>query len=245
MSTFRPFNPEGPLRVYYRNLPHWRQTGATYFVTFRQADSIPQAVVAEWHDNRDRWFRAHHINPQWLKSDPDRLASAFQQIAPAVRDAFEREQSRLLHDELDRSHGSCLLRRQFPQEELAKSLMYFDQQRVAVGDWIIMPNHVHAILQPFDGHELEDIVGSIKQWTSRLIRTWLESQPVADQPVGPEYSRERLWQQETYDRIIRDHEELLRFRRYIAMNAPQAHVPAGQFRHWSAKWLDDECDVTK
>ena len=53
--AFRPFNPEGELRVYVRNLPHWRQPGATYFVTFRQDDSIPQGVLAEWQDVRERW----------------------------------------------------------------------------------------------------------------------------------------------------------------------------------------------
>lgn len=239
MPVFKPFNPDGPMRIYYRNLPHWRQAGATYFVTFRQADSIPKAVIAEWQDNRDRWFRAHQLDPQWLTSDPDRFAAAFQRIAPAVRHAFEREQARLLHEELDRSHGSCIMRHEYPQEELAKSLMHFDDERLAVGDWVIMPNHAHAILQPFDGHELEDILGSIKQWTSRMIRIWLTSQPAAFQPKGPEYSRERFWQQESYDRIIRDTEELSRFRTYIADNPKKANVTANQFRYRAAEWLDE------
>ncbi|MCA9154834.1 MAG: transposase [Planctomycetales bacterium] len=238
MPTFTPFNPEGPLRIYYRNLPHWRQPGATYFVTFRQADSIPKAVIAEWQDIRDRWLKAHQLNPQWLQSNPERLAAELRKIAPAVRMAFEREQARLLHEELDRSHGSCVLRLAYPQHELAKSLMHFDGNRLAVGDWILMPNHVHAIVQPFGEYELEDILGSIKQWSSRLIREWLKRQPADIQPQGPDYSRERFWQQESYDRIIRDMEELVRFRKYIADNAKMASVPTGQFRHYAADWLD-------
>ena len=47
---FRPFNPDGELHIYCRNLPHWRQSGATYFVTFRQDDSIPAKVLKEWLD---------------------------------------------------------------------------------------------------------------------------------------------------------------------------------------------------
>jgi hypothetical protein len=47
---FQPFNPDGELRIYVRSLPHWRQPGATYFVTFRQGDSIPERVLAEWLD---------------------------------------------------------------------------------------------------------------------------------------------------------------------------------------------------
>src|SRR5436853_6717433 len=30
------------------NLPHWTQAGATYAVTFRLVDSLPQQVLAEW-----------------------------------------------------------------------------------------------------------------------------------------------------------------------------------------------------
>ena len=70
MPTFTPYNPDVPLRVYYRNLPHWRQPGATYFVTFRQSDSIPKAIIAQWQDIRARWFRAHRLDPQWLTSNP-------------------------------------------------------------------------------------------------------------------------------------------------------------------------------
>ncbi len=96
MSTtpvFRPFDPDGPVRVYVRHLPHWRQPGATYFVTFRQDDSIPQSVLAEWVDIRSRWFEAHGLDPNWLKTDSDRFAAAYQRIPAGVRRAFEREQA--------------------------------------------------------------------------------------------------------------------------------------------------------
>jgi hypothetical protein len=59
-----------------RHLPHWRQTGTTYFVTFRQDDSIPASILAEWADVRARWYRAHELDPGWLKSAPDRFAAA-------------------------------------------------------------------------------------------------------------------------------------------------------------------------
>jgi type I restriction enzyme R subunit len=144
----------------------------------------------------------------------------------------------LLHDELDRSHGSCVLRHHDPQTELTKSLFHFHEDRLAVGDWVIMPNHVHAIVQPFGDCELETIIGSIKQWTSRLIGEWLRTQPVELQTQEPSYSRPRFWQQESYDRIIRDTEEQFRFRKYISENARKAKVPDGQFRYHAADWLD-------
>ena len=236
--TFWPFNADRPLRVYYRHLPHWRQSGATYFVTFRQADSIPKAVLAEWLDVRQRWYRAQGLDSEWLKTDTDRFATAYAKILPGVRQAFERQQARFLHDELDRAHGSCVLRHAAPQQELIESLSHFHAARFWLGDFVVMPNHVHALIQPFDGLELEDLLGSIKKWTSRRIGHWLTAHPDTIPPDEPQYERDRFWQQESYDRIVRDVEELSWFRKYIADNAAQAQVPAGEFHYSAAKWLD-------
>ena len=236
-ATFRPFDPDGPLCVYVRNLPHWRQEGAMYFVTFRQSDSIPKAVLAEWFDTRQRWYNAHHINLDWRESDPERFTAAFRKIAAEVRRPFEREQARLLHEELDRSHGSCVLRHALPRHEVIQSLMHFHGERCWLGDFVVMPNHIHALVQPFDGWELEELLGSIKRWTSRLIGKWLAAQSKSLQPE-PMHARERFWQPEFYDRIVRDGAELHRYRRYIADNASKAGLPAGQYEYQAADWLD-------
>jgi hypothetical protein len=44
---FQGLHPDQPITVYQRHLPHWRQDGATYFVTFRLADSLPQSKLDE------------------------------------------------------------------------------------------------------------------------------------------------------------------------------------------------------
>ena len=44
---FRGLDPNKRVRIYTRHLPHWRQDGATYFVTFRLADSLPEAMLIE------------------------------------------------------------------------------------------------------------------------------------------------------------------------------------------------------
>ena len=48
--------PVEPLEIVKRqgaNLPHWIQSGATYAVTFRLADSLPPAVVEAWKRERE------------------------------------------------------------------------------------------------------------------------------------------------------------------------------------------------
>jgi len=235
---FRPFDPEGEVRVYVRNLPHWRQPGATYFVTFWQDDSIPAPVLAEWLDTRDRWYRAHAINPQWRRCNQERLEAAYAAIPEGVRRAFERRQAKMLHEQLDRCHGSCVLGHEGPRQSVVDSLMFFHGQRLWMGDFVVMPNHVHAIVLPFGGWELEDLLGSVKKWTSREIGQWLRNQPAARQPAGPSHNKPRFWQHESYDRIIRDVEELLIFRAYIARNAIDAHLRVEQYTYYAAPWLD-------
>lgn len=51
-----------PVTVYRRSLPHWRQDGATYFVTFRLQDSIPASKILEWQNQRATWYAAHGLD---------------------------------------------------------------------------------------------------------------------------------------------------------------------------------------
>jgi type I restriction enzyme R subunit len=205
-------------------------------VTFRQDDSIPANVLAEWADVKARWYRAHGLDPEWQKTSPDRFAAAYRKIQEGVRRAFEREQARMLHEELDRCHGSCVLRHAEPQRIISDSLPFFHGHRLWLGDSVIMPNHVHLIVQPFDGWELEDLLGSIKKWTSRLIGQWLTTQPDILRLQGPDHDRPRFWQQEFFDRIIRDEEERTKFRAYIASNPENANCGPGEFTHEVRDW---------
>ena len=94
-------------------------------------------------------------------------------------------------------------------------------------------------MQPFDGFEFEDLLGSIKRWTSRRIGIELAAQPEVVQPQDSQFARDRFWQQESYDRIVRDTEELHWFRKYISENAAQSNVPPGEFHYSPAAWLDE------
>jgi type I restriction enzyme R subunit len=235
---FRPFNPEKDVRIYVRHLPHWRQKGATYFVTFRQDDSIPANVLADWHDVRQRWFRAHGLDDPRFVADPELWTMAYRRIPVAVRRAFERQQARMLHDELDRCHGSCVLQHKEARGILADSLFFFHGKRLWMGDFVIMPNHAHVLMTPFDGWELEDLLESIKKCSSRRIRKWCHDANAGRLSSAAKTGRGAFWQHEAFDRIVRDREELLRFRRYIARNPQQASLRTVQYTYCAAEWLD-------
>jgi hypothetical protein len=55
------FNPEASLIIRRGKLPHWRQEGAIYFVTFRLADALPQAELEWLRREKELWFR---LNPE-------------------------------------------------------------------------------------------------------------------------------------------------------------------------------------
>jgi putative transposase len=59
---------------------------------------------------------------------------------------------------------------------------------------MVMPDHVHVILRPNDGIDLSRIMKGMKGASARLINQWR-------QRTGP------LWQDESWDRIIRNHDE--------------------------------------
>jgi transcriptional regulator of nitric oxide reductase len=51
------FDPAKPWFTRWGDLPHMRQDGALYFVTFRLADSLPQTLLSTWRHERDEWRR--------------------------------------------------------------------------------------------------------------------------------------------------------------------------------------------
>lgn len=57
---FQGLDPHRPLTVYYRFLLHWRQDGATYFVTFRQQDSLPRVKLDSQFPRRMGTMGADH-----------------------------------------------------------------------------------------------------------------------------------------------------------------------------------------
>ena len=198
--TFRPFDERGSVRIYrHAFLPHVRQAGCTYFVTFRLADSIPKPVLREWREERFRWleFRGIDIRVEGWKAK-------FQKLSTRERAAFERNYAVALFERLDECHGACHLMKAKVGEVVADSLRFFDGSRFFLGDWVVMPNHVHALMTPSEGYELENVLHSIKSYSATQINKHLGQS-------GP------FWMTESYDRLVRDSDELLRTQEYICL----------------------------
>jgi len=90
------------------------------------------------------------------------------------------------------------------------ALRFHDNQRYWLYDYTVMPDHVHAILKPVvrDGktERLGDITGSLKGFMAYRI----------NRLIGRSGN---LWQDETYNHIIRDEREYHAWAKYILENA--------------------------
>ncbi len=202
---------------YRRNLPHWRSEGATYFLTFRLNDSLPDEVVTAMRAERDEWQRllatertTGAVSAATLKGWADLQRRHFLKIE-AIMDA---------------GHGSCVLRDAVCRAVVVEALRYFDGERCRMAAWVVMPNHVHALCHPFPGRAVEELLGSWKKHTAAKINTHLAK-------TG------QLWQRETFDRIVRDEAEFGRVVRYIAQNPAKARLRADE----AEVWLSEEIRV--
>ena len=201
-QNFRGLHPDLPIRMYLRHLPHWRQEGATYAVTFRLADSLPKEKLDLLKSMRAHW-EAKHPEP--------RSAAAWRKYAKTVTTSVEKW--------LNQGSGECHFRQKKFADELARSIRHFQNQQYFVSCYVIMPNHCHLVIRPVVGFELEDILGSIKGVVSRFVNK-------ANETSGS------LWQQECFDRIVRDEEHLYRVIQYVGNNPRLARLPTSQWFRW-------------
>lgn len=210
---FRFFNPEVPVTVTRGHLPHWDQEDATYFITWRTADSIPKALWEEWQIARATWLRGHGIDT--TESDWRRKLET---LGEPQRREFARTFSRRLESELDAGHGECVLRDSKLAGIVADSLLHFDGDRYAMGDFVIMPNHVHLLVGGLARDAMLKQVKSWKKWAALEINKYLGR-------------RGRLWQDESFDHLVRSEAAFEKFRNYIAENPVRAKLRQGEYIH--------------
>ncbi|MGN6554702.1 MAG: transposase [Verrucomicrobiota bacterium] len=74
-----------------------------------------------------------------------------------------REQRQKLEEYLDRNHGECFLRDLRVAALLENAMRFHHGQRFELLGWVVMPNHVHALLKVGDTTPLTKI---IQNWKS-------------------------------------------------------------------------------
>ena len=122
-------------------LPHLDAARAIQHVTFHLADSLPRDALAR------------------MQAEVDLLPE----------DRRVRERRRRIHDLLDSGHGACLLKRPDCAGVVQDALLFGDGDRYRLLAWVVMPNHVHVLIEQQDLWPLAKVVQSWKRHTARQI----------------------------------------------------------------------------
>jgi putative DNA methylase len=180
----RQKNPDVPRGWHSRGyLPHFDGGEIPQFITLRLADSMPQEFLDRW---REELSREQNVN-----------------IDAALRKRIEFF--------LDQGYGECYLGDSRVAELVQNSFLFFDGQRYRLTAWVVMPNHAHMLLTPCAGHELSDILHSLKSYTANEANKLLRRSG-------------QFWQTESFDRWVRDANHFAKVIAYIENNPVKARL---------------------
>lgn len=162
-------------------LPHFDGGEIAQTITFRLADSLPKKLLAQWELELSHWN---------------------------VREA-DIERRKRIESYLDKGLGSVWMSQPEIARAVENAMLHFDGIRYKLPAWVVMPNHVHALLIPLEQFLLEDIVHSWKSFTANQANRILKR-------TG------QFWQAEYFDRFIRNTKHYFAALDYIEQNPVKA-----------------------
>ncbi|MGA9364867.1 MAG: transposase [Bacteroidota bacterium] len=203
-------------KIYYRrNLPHYQPPGATYFVTFRLAGSLPQEVVARLKEERAKAERL--LVDTGGREEKDKINELrkryfvrFDKLLDAAR------------------QGPWWLQNAEVAKVVSDAIHFRDGREYDLLAYCIMPNHVHLVMAlERNGISLYKVLQSLKRFTAREANKILSR-------AGA------FWQHESYDHVVRDGKELVRVIAYVLSNPEKAGL-VGQWKSW--RWSYTQMEI--
>jgi putative transposase len=163
------------------------------------------------------WYSRDHLPhldvPDLLQAITFRLADSLP-VEVAAKLAKTRDpsaRSNLVEKSLDHGYGSCCLRDPGIGGIVQASLVWGDGDWYRLLAWVVMPNHVHALIETMPGHPIHRIVQQWKSYTARRINPLLGRGG-------------RLWQTDFFDRYVRDESHYAAALAYIENNPVKADL---------------------
>ena len=120
-----------------------------------------------------------------------------------------RERRRLVERYLDAGHGSGLLARPDCAGIVRENLRHHDPALYRLGDWVIMPTHVHVDIRRPQAR-LRRITGAWKSYTGKRLKELT--------------GRKAIWAPGYFDRAVRDEAHDWAWRRYVWFNPVAARL---------------------
>jgi REP element-mobilizing transposase RayT len=131
------------------------------------------------------------------------------ELAHLVEKEGQLERRKRIEVYLDCGEGSAFMNNPCVANEVQNALLFFDGARYRLQAWVVMPNHVHALLTPAAGWELGEILHSWKSYTANECNKLLGRSG-------------DFWQTETFDRYVRNEKHYYNAIAYIENNPVKA-----------------------
>jgi putative transposase len=132
-------------------------------------------------------------------------------ILEQMADLAANEKNATLEAQLNAGHGECLLARAQIAEMLKQVLLAKHSQDYYLHAWVIMPNHVHLLVEPLNSCVLSDILQAIKSISARQANQLLARDGA-------------FWQRDSYDHLVRDEDDFNHALEYIEQNPVKANL---------------------
>lgn len=116
-----------------------------------------------------------------------------------------------IEDLLDKGLGTTWLLQPNIAASVEQALLHFDGDRYRLHAWVVMPNHVHVLLTPETDRSLAQIMHSWKSFTAK-VANWILQRSGA------------FWQDEYFDRFVRDEIHFHTAKSYIERNPVNARL---------------------
>ena len=206
------FDREADYDQWDRTRPHRHQSAAICFLTMRLNDSIPRSVILRWHQERIEYLQRMGVEVErnWKRGH--------EQLTAEQQAKFSKHFSRQRETTLDECLGGCELSDPRAREEVAKTLEFFHGQRYWLGDYVIMPNHIHCLVAFLDNDIAKTQPGSWMRFSAKKINQLLGSNGA-------------LWFPEPFDHLVRSENQLEYLRSYIGDNPKKAGLNKGEFTY--------------
>lgn len=124
-----------------------------------------------------------------------------------------------IQQELDKGYGSCVLRNPNIATIVVNAWKHFDGKRYDLVAYVVMPNHVHVLIKTYVGFPLSGVIHSWKSFTGHKIESYLKNSGRDARAPG---KGSKTWQNEYFDRFIRDERHFVQTIAYIHENPVKA-----------------------
>jgi REP element-mobilizing transposase RayT len=94
----------------------------------------------------------------------------------------------------------------------------YDEHGIAVGRYVIMPDHIHLFVCGPDNFELGRWMGMLKQWLEKVAWRYIDSAS----PAGRRLQKRPFWQRRFFDHVLRSEESYGQKWNYVRENPMRA-----------------------